>query len=124
MRKLNKEQVESLRVLRKAGAPIEDLSRIFGISRVTIWRYTKDVEPAPDGHLLEVVRKATIMEWLPLLPWEGLPLPRWMARTLPVRWADLKEVTEQGDENSNLESAEPRSEENPQAWSGKGANTE
>jgi len=103
MRKLSKEQVDSVRMFREAGAPIEDLSRIYSLSRVTIWRHTRDIKPAPDGHLIELVEKATLSEWLPLLPWEGLPLPRWLARSLPVRWGQVKALLEEAEANGRAQ---------------------
>ncbi len=95
MKKLTKEQICSLRLFREVGAPVEDLSRIYNLNRVTIWRYTRDIKPAPNGHLIELVKKATLSEWLPLLPWQGLPLPRWVARSLPARWGQVKALLEE-----------------------------
>jgi hypothetical protein len=99
MKKLTKEEIQSVRMFREAGAPVEDLSRIYSVNRVTIWRHTKDIKPARDGHLIDIVRKATLSEWLPLLPWEGLPVPRWMARTLPLRWGQVKALLEDAEAN-------------------------
>jgi len=110
VKKLTKEQIRAVRMFREAGAPIEDLSRIYSVNRVTIWRHTRDVKPAPDGHLIDVVRKATLSEWLPLLPWEGLPLPRWVARTLPVRWGQVKASLEEAEANGGAQTRTDMSE--------------
>lgn len=110
VKKLSRQQVDFIRTSRRAGAPIEDLSRMYGLSRVTIWRYTRDIKPAPDGYLLEVVKKATLSEWLPLLPWEGLPVPRWVARSLPARWGQVKALLEDVEANGGSQTQNDQQE--------------
>lgn len=81
MGSLTKREIEGMRALRECGASVREIADIYGISERTVWRYVVDVVSQRDGHQIELVREV-MWQWLPQLPWEGMPLPRWLARYL------------------------------------------
>jgi hypothetical protein len=79
------EQINDMRRMRSAGASLHDIARCFRTSATTVLSYTRDIQPSTNGHALEYTPADFIYDWLPALPHEGLPLPRWIATWLRER---------------------------------------
>ena len=75
-------QISEMRALRRAGAPLREIARIFGAPISTIIRYVGDIEPADHGEQTMVISRRELQDvidqWSPALPWEGPPLPNWL----------------------------------------------
>ncbi len=84
----SEEQINDMRRMRSAGASLHEIARCFHTSATTILSYTRGIEPRENGHMVEYTAKDFIYDWLPALPSEGLPLPRWIATWLRER-ADM-----------------------------------
>ena len=78
-----------MRELRACGASAPDIAELFGVSESTVWRQVRDVEAQRDGHKIELFRES-VWQVLPQLPWEGLPVPRWLGRYLRKEAARLQ----------------------------------
>lgn len=79
-------QISEMRALRKAGAPLREIAKIFGAPISTIIRYVGDIEPSSFGQETTVVSRRKLRDvldqWSPALPWEGPPLPNWVVAFL------------------------------------------
>lgn len=80
------EQINDMRRMRNAGASLHEIARCFRTSATTILSYTRGIQPNSNGHELEYTPTDFIYDWLPALPHEGLPLPRWIATWLRERF--------------------------------------
>ena len=78
---LTENEIQRMRELRSCGASVPDIADLFQVSERTTWRYVTDVVAERNGHKLELLNES-IMQQLPQLPWEGLPVPRWLGRYL------------------------------------------
>lgn len=79
------EQINDMRRMRAAGASLHEIARCFRTSATTVLSYTRGIQPSTNGHALEYTPADFIYDWLPALPSEGLPLPRWIATWLRER---------------------------------------
>ena len=79
------EQIEEMRRMRSAGASLREIAGYFGTSATTVLSYVRGVKPQPNGQNLEYTPVDFIYDWLPALPHEGLPLPRWFATWMQER---------------------------------------
>jgi hypothetical protein len=79
------EQIDDMRRMRSAGASLHEIARCFRTSATTILSYTRGIQPSVNGHKVEYTATDFIHDWLPALPNEGLPLPRWIATWLRER---------------------------------------
>jgi len=91
------EQVDDMRRMRNAGASLHEIARCFRTSATTVLSYTRGIKPSVNGHKVEYTATDFIHDWLPALPNEGLPLPRWIATWLRER-ADMITKSQKGDE--------------------------
>ena len=82
---LQEEEIEQMRLMRSAGASLREIATYFKTSATTVLSYVRGVKPQPDGQTLEYTPVDFIHDWLPALPPEGLPLPRWIATWLRER---------------------------------------
>jgi len=75
-----------MRALRKAGAPLREIAKIFGAPISTVIRYVGDIEPTDGGEQTTAISprrlQDVIDQWSPALPWEGPPLPNWLVAYL------------------------------------------
>jgi len=79
------EQINDMRRMRTAGASLSEIARCFRTSATTVLSYTRGIQPSTNGHEVEYTGADFIYDWLPALPNEGLPLPRWIATWLRER---------------------------------------
>jgi hypothetical protein len=93
------EQINDMRRMRNAGASLHEIARCFRTSATTILSYTRDIKPGANGHKVEYTAADFIHDWLPALPDEGLPLPRWIATWLRER-SDMKNKSQGKDDTS------------------------
>jgi len=79
-------QISEMRALRKAGAPLREIAKIFGAPISTVIRYVGDIEPTDGGEQTTAISprrlQDVIDQWSPALPWEGPPLPNWLVAYL------------------------------------------
>ena len=90
------EEIDDMRRMRRAGASLHEIARCFRTSATTILSYTRGIEPSVNGHKVEYTLTDLIYDWLPALPNEGLPLPRWIATWLRER-AEMMTKSQKGD---------------------------
>jgi len=91
------EQIADMQRMRSAGASLHEIARCFRTSATTVLSYTRGIQPSANGHMVEYTGADFIYDWLPALPKEGLPLPRWIATWLRER-ADMIATSQDGDE--------------------------
>ena len=77
------EEIRRMRRLREHGASLAEIADIFDSNEKTVHYHVRDVRPQRDGHEIEVMNEI-LWQWLPQLPLEdeGLPLPRWIVRSI------------------------------------------
>ena len=93
----SEEQINQMRQMRSAGASLREIAAYFRTSATTVLSYVRGVTPQPNGQDLEYTPMDFIYDWLPALPHEGLPLPRWFATWMRQR-ADMKTRSQNEDE--------------------------
>ena len=71
------EEILEMRRMRWAGASLREIAAYSETSATTVLSYVRGVKPQPNGQDLEYTPIAFIYDWLPALPPDGLPLPRW-----------------------------------------------
>lgn len=91
MKKLTLEHVQEMREARRLGATITALADQYGVLPSTIRYHTRDVTPQGDGQKVTWVTLDELLEWLPALPWQGLPLPTWFVRSARLDWRSIRE---------------------------------
>ena len=90
----SEEEINQMRQMRKAGASLREIAAYFRTSATTVLSYVRGVTPQSNGQNLEYTPVDFIYDWLPALPHEGLPLPRWFAT-----W--MRERTEKKNKSQN-----------------------
>ena len=88
----SEEQIQEMRQMRWAGASLREIAGYFSTSASTVLSYVRGVKPQPNGKELEYTPKDLIYDWLPALPHEGLPLPRWFATWMQERLRSKRHV--------------------------------
>jgi hypothetical protein len=79
------QQIAEMRQMRRAGATLREIARHFHTSATTVLSYVRGIQPASDGQDVEYTSRDFLYDWLPALPDEGLPLPRWLATWMRER---------------------------------------
>jgi len=74
--------IKEMRRMREAGAPLREIAARYQTSATTILSYVRDIKPDQYGQNVEWTPADAIYDWMPALPHEGLPLPRWIATWL------------------------------------------
>lgn len=101
MFKLKPQQILEIREARRQGATITALADQYDVLPSTISYHTRGIAPWEDGQKITWVSLEQLQEWLPALPWEGVPLPRWLVRAAKLDWKSIRHglagVTERTD---------------------------
>ena len=79
------DEIDEMRRMRWAGASLREIAASFGTSASTVLSYVRGIHPQPEGQDLEYIPLNNVYDWRPVLPDEGLPLPRWFVRWMQER---------------------------------------
>jgi len=85
LKPFSEEQINQMRQMRRAGASLRSIAAYFRTSATTVLSYVRGITPQPNGQDLEYTPMDFIHDWLPALPHEGLPLPRWFTTWMRER---------------------------------------
>ena len=76
------EGIEEMRRMRRSGATLREIAATYRTSAATVLSYVRGIKRALNGQEVEWTSADIIYDWLPALPNEGLPLPRWISTWL------------------------------------------
>ena len=92
------EDIEEMHRMRRSGATLREIAATYRTSAATVLSYVRGIRPAITGREVEWTAADIIHDWLPALPHEGLPLPRWISTWLRELMETQQDKSDQNEE--------------------------